>query len=55
MTGTCFGAKNVESILGKLAFGDLAFDNFPSMGRFVWAKSDVDRTESSPLALKALI
>ena len=29
MRGTCFGAKNVESIFGKLAFGDLAFDNFP--------------------------
>jgi hypothetical protein len=33
MRGTCFGAKNVERIFGTLAFGDLAFDNFPIMGR----------------------
>jgi len=29
--GTCFVPKVLECIFGKLAFGDLAFDNFPIM------------------------
>ena len=45
MRGTCFGAKNVESISGKLAFDDLAFDNFPIIAGgllFVFCNPQVD-------------
>ena len=35
MRGTCFGAEDVESMFGKLAFGDLAFDNFLIIHTFV--------------------
>ena len=29
---TCFAAKMIQSFPGKLAFDDLAFDNFPIIG-----------------------
>ena len=40
-SSTCFAAKMIESFYGKLAFDDLAFDNFPIL-KDSWALHTLD-------------